>query len=96
MALKKGDFVLINYTLWALEDGEEKIIDTTVEEVATKHNIYDAEKRYGPTLVVIGKSALLPAVEKVLPEMNVGEKKVIIAEPKDAFGERDESLLSSG
>lgn len=93
MALKKGDFVLINYTLWALEDGEEKIIDTTVEEVATKHNIYDAEKRYGPTLVVIGKSTLLPAVEKVLPEMNVGEKKVIIAEPKDAFGERDESLV---
>jgi peptidylprolyl isomerase len=93
MALKKGDFVLINYTLWALEDGEEKIIDTTIEEVATKHNIYDAEKRYGPTLVVIGKSALLPAVEKALPEMDVGEKRVIIAEPKDAFGERDESLV---
>lgn len=93
MAFKKGDFVLINYTLWALDDGEERIIDTTIEDVAAKHNVYDAEKRYEPTLVVIGKSALLPAIEKVLPEMDVGEKRVIIAEPKEAFGERDESLV---
>ncbi|GAB6148314.1 hypothetical protein JCM10135_08560 [Stetteria hydrogenophila] len=91
--MKNGDFVLVNYTLWAIEDGEERIIDTTREEVAVKHNIYDARKRYGATLVVIGKTSLLPAVEKALSEMDVGEKKVIIAEPSEAFGERDERLV---
>lgn len=93
MTLKPGDFVLVNYTLWALGDSGEELIDTTVEDVAVKHNAYNAEKRYGPTLIVIGKSTLLPALEKALPEMDVGEKRVITAEPREAFGERNESLV---
>ena len=93
MPLKTGDIILLNYTIWAVEDGEEKIIDTTREDVAEKHGIKREGRRYSPLIVIVGRSQLLPAVDKAVKEMDVGEKKTIIAEPEEAYGERREDLV---
>lgn len=93
MALKEGDFLLINYTIKIVEGPEERVYDTTIEEVARKEGIYDASKTYGETLVVLGKSTLITAVEEALKGMKVGEKREIIAAPEKAYGERREDLV---
>ncbi|MCE4611532.1 MAG: peptidylprolyl isomerase [Desulfurococcales archaeon] len=93
MPFKEGDFVLINYTTKVVEDGEERVIDTTVEEVARKAGIYDPRRRYEPYPVIVGKSKLIDAVDEALRSMEVGEKKTIEAPPEKAYGPRDQRLV---
>ncbi len=88
MPVDKGDFILVNYIVKVL-DGEEKVIDTTLEEVARESGIYRENSVYGPELVIVGENFLLSAVEETIIGMNEGEEKEIVLEPKDAFGERD-------
>ncbi len=88
MSVEEKSFVLVSYTAWVL-NGEEKVIDTTSEEVAREAGIYREGSVYEPELVVVGEKFLLEPVEKALVGMKEGEEKEIILEPKDAFGERD-------
>lgn len=93
MALKDGDFVLINYVISVKEDDKEIVQDTNLEDVARKSGIYDANRRYGPYLVVIGKSGLLPAIDEALREMDVGQKKELMAPPEKAYGPHRDDLV---
>lgn len=82
----KGDFVRINY-IGRLESGE--IFDLTLEETAKKENIYNPKFRYKPVPVVVGAGFVIPGLDNAISGMQVGEKKTVEIEPKDAFGERD-------
>ncbi len=93
MPLKEGDVALINYTIKVVEDGEEKIIDTTIEEVAKEAGIFDEKKSYEPIPVIVGRTQLIDAVMEALNEMEEGEKREIIAPPEKAYGPHDESLV---
>jgi len=59
MILKKGDFILINYTARVKETNE--VFDTTLEEVAKKEHLYKEGEIYEPKLVVIGEGWMLKA-----------------------------------
>ncbi len=87
MPLNNGDFVLIEYTARVKETGN--IIDTTNEEIAKREGIYDSNKIYGPTLVIIGKGWVIKGLEEALKEMDVGVEKEIEIPPEKAYGERD-------
>ncbi|BEP18061.1 peptidylprolyl isomerase [Pyrofollis japonicus] len=91
MALKDGDFVLVEYSLRVKETG--KLIDTTSEEEARKEGIYDPRERYGPRLVIVGEGRLLPGLEKALKELDEGAEKTLEIQPEDAFGKRDPSKI---
>lgn len=93
MPLKEGDFVLVRYTIRALEEGGKRLVDTTDEELARKENAYEEGKRYGEYPVIIGRSRLLPGIDEALRDMEVGEKKTIRLPPEKGFGERDEKLV---
>ena len=93
MPFKEGDFVLINYTTKVVDDGEERVIDTTIEEIAKKAGIYDPRRRYEPYPVIVGKSKLIDAVDEALRSMEVGERKTIEAPPEKAYGPRDQRLV---
>ncbi len=93
MPLKEGDFVLIHYTIKVVEDGEEKVIDTTREEVAREAGIYSENEIYGEYPVIIGRSRLLEGIEEVLKEMEEGERREIELPPEKAYGLRDERLV---
>ncbi|MCE4612490.1 MAG: peptidylprolyl isomerase [Desulfurococcales archaeon] len=93
MPLNEGDFVLVHYTIKVLDAGREVVHDTTREEVARKAGIFDPSRRYGETLIVLGKTKLLEAVDEALRTMDVGEKRVIEAPPSKAYGERSEGLV---
>lgn len=89
-----GDTVVLNYTVSL----NGIIIDTSIEEIATKANIFDQERTYEPMIVMIGgkpgEDAVAPAaVEKELLGMKAGEEKVIRTYPMEAYGYWDERKL---
>ena len=84
--MEKGDFIRIAY-VGRLESGE--ILDLTDEELAKKEGIFNKKARYVPIPVIIGAGFVLPGLEKALEGMGLNEKKDVMVEPKDGFGERD-------
>ncbi len=88
--MQKGDFVRIGY-IGRLESGE--IFDLTDAEVAKKEKIYDPRISYNDMPVIIGANFLIKGLDEALLHMNVGDKKKITIEPKDAFGDRDAKLV---
>ena len=87
MPMNKGDFVLVNYTV-KVKDTDE-IIDTTIEDVAKKGNIYQKDKIYEPLLLILGEGQLFKKIEEEIMSMQPGEKKIVELKPEDAFGQRD-------
>ncbi len=84
--MEKGDFVRINY-IGRLESGE--IFDLTLEDVAKKENIHNPNFKYKPVPIIVGSGFVIPGLDNSILGMEVGEKKTVEIEPKDAFGERD-------
>jgi len=91
MTFNEGDFIEVEYTAW--NDVNNIILATTYEDIAKKENMYDEHIKYGKVLVVIGSNAVVKGLEKELKDMEVGSTKKFVLEPKDAFGNRDESLV---
>src|SRR5271157_5833621 len=92
MSFKEGDFVRIEYT--AKRTTDNSLVYTTIEKVAKDADVFNSETKYGPQLIVVGKNNAIKGVENAVKGMAVGETKKIEIEPKDAFGERDESLVN--
>ena len=89
-----GDTVVINYTISL----NGVIIDTSIEEIAHRADIFDQERTYEPLVIMIGgtpgESAVAPyAVERELLGMRVGEKKTVRLYPYEAYGYFDQSKL---
>lgn len=93
MPVREGDVLEINYTIKVVEDGRETLYETTKEDVAKGYNAYDPNRRYSPIFIVVGKSRLLDPIEKILREMDVGEKREITATPEEAFGPYRKELV---
>lgn len=91
MALRDGDFILIEYTIRVKETGN--IVDTTNEDIAKREGIYDSNKLYGPELVVIGKGWVIKGLDEALKELEPGSEKEIIVPPEKAYGTRDPNKI---
>lgn len=51
---------------------------------------FDSGKNVG---VVVGAGYVIPGLDEILLQMNVGEKRTVDVEPSKAFGERDQSKI---
>ncbi len=87
--ISDGDFIRLSYTA-KLEDGT--IVDTTDEEVAKEHGIYNENARYGDIYAVIGKRHILPGLEEDIKGKEVGYKGTVEIPPEKAFGEYNPEL----
>ncbi len=85
--IKKGDFVRISYTA-KLEDGT--VIDSTDENIAREHGVYEEGARYGDIVVVVGEGHVLRGLDEDLEGKEVGYKGSVEVPPEKAFGEYDE------
>jgi FKBP-type peptidyl-prolyl cis-trans isomerases 2 len=92
MALKKGDFIRLNYT-GRMEDG--KVFDTTEEEVAKAENVYTPQGLYGGDVVIIGYGHTIAGLDKELEGKEVGAQGEVTIGPEDAFGMPREDLIQS-
>ncbi|MEM4233986.1 MAG: FKBP-type peptidyl-prolyl cis-trans isomerase [Candidatus Methanomethylicaceae archaeon] len=87
MAIKNGDFVLLDYVL-KIKDTEE-IFDTTLEDEAKSANVYNPENIYEPRLVIVGQGWIIKGMEDGLIGLEEGQEKTLEIPPEKAFGERD-------
>ena len=90
-ALKSGDMVNLNYTVRKIEDN--KVFDTTFEDIAKKEDIYDEKVIYRPFTLIIGKKWLPEGLEEEIIGLKEGDKKTIEVEAKKGFGLRDRSKI---
>jgi len=93
MVFNQGDFILVEYTVRAKETGT--LLDTTDQELAMKENIHEADRLYGPTLVVLGRGWMNEVVEQELMKMEVNEEREVEVPPEKAFGERDSGKVKT-
>ena len=89
MTFNKGSLILIDYTA-KVKDSTE-IFDTTIEEDAKKHSIYEQNVKYQPKLVSIGEVSypVLKGLDEALAKTTVGDKLTVEVTPDKGFGERD-------
>ena len=90
MAIKKHDFVEIEYTGKLKED--DFVFDTTDEAVAKETDMYSEDTEYGPVVICIGENQVLEGIDKNLVGKEPGEYKFNL-EPEDAFGKKDGKLI---
>jgi FKBP-type peptidyl-prolyl cis-trans isomerase 2 len=87
MPIKKGDFILINYTAKVKETGDT--FDTTNEETAKQTKLHKEGEIYEPKLIVIGEGWLLKPLDENLTTLKPNKTKTIEIPPEKAFGPRD-------
>ncbi|MCI4349662.1 MAG: hypothetical protein L3J93_05550, partial [Thermoplasmata archaeon] len=92
--LKAGEFVLLDYEMWA-EGGEKaELIDTTREEAAQKANIPIGEgKTIQPHAHLVGGDYFPGGIENWLLGAKIGVEVEKEFPPGEAFGERDPKLI---
>jgi FKBP-type peptidyl-prolyl cis-trans isomerase 2 len=90
-SLNQGNMVNINYTGRIKEDN--RVFDTTFENIAKKEDIFDEKVIYRPFTLIIGKNWLPAGLEEELVGMKEGQKKTIEVEAKKGFGLRDRSQI---
>ena len=89
--MKDGDFVEIEYIGKIKESGD--IFDLTDEELAKEKGIFNPRTIYGPITVVVGAKHVLAGLDHALLDAKPKDKKTIILEPKDGFGERNPNIV---
>jgi FKBP-type peptidyl-prolyl cis-trans isomerase 2 len=93
-AVKKGDFVLLDYEIWAEGQGKTELVDTTRREVAEQAQWTGRpEGEFGPSPHLIGREYFPAALEQAIASLKVGESLDREFSPAEAFGERDPKLI---
>ncbi|MFC1697184.1 peptidylprolyl isomerase [Nanoarchaeota archaeon] len=90
MAMKKGDFIEVEYT--GIVKEEEMVFDTTDEAKAKELEIHNKNAKYGPIVICIGEGHILKGIDKDLEGKEVGEFKIEVG-PEDGFGKKNAKLL---
>lgn len=90
MAIKKGDFIELDYTGKLADTGD--VFDTTVEAVAKKEHIHGKDSSYGSIIVALGEGQLLPGLDRDLVGKEVGKHNITVADV-DGFGKKSAKLL---
>ena len=87
MAIKNGDFLLINYALKVKETGETVV--TTIESVAREAKIYRGEEKYEPFFVIVGEAWVPKGLDEAFASFDVGKPTTVELPPEKAYGARD-------
>ena len=91
VSFNNGDFIKVEYSAWRASDGA--MVYTTQKDVAEKNDIYNKDRAYGPSLVIIGKHTVIKGLEKAIREMGINESRKIEVSAEEAFGERNPELV---
>src|ERR1041385_1737012 len=85
MALKDGDVVKFDYTLYV--DG--KLVETSEEKVAKDAGIHRDTRRYQPLTITLGSRQIIPGLESHMRSHGqAGQKVTVDIAAADAYGER--------
>ena len=85
--LNDGDFVRVAYTIRTADD--DRVIDTTDEEVAEDAEIDTDEHEFEPRVIALGAGHVFPSVEETFIGSEVGDEGTVDVPAEDAFGAYD-------
>ena len=88
--IKKGTFIEINYT--GLIKENNKVFDTSYEEIAKKENIFNKNLTYNSIIICIGEHQILPGLDEELENKELGNYEFEIP-PEKAFGKKNPKLM---
>jgi FKBP-type peptidyl-prolyl cis-trans isomerase 2 len=88
-----GAIVHIDYDLYNVGSGD--LFETTREDIAKEHELFDETRTYEPMITVIGDGRLIGGFEAHLAEAETETEYTFDIEPTDAYGERDSSLVET-
>lgn len=92
--LAKGDIAYLEYDLWIVGPGDQKVLhETTHADVAKSADKYEEKKAYAPIPVVVGHDRLPKGLDEALLGAPVGETKEVVIPPGKGAGERDPKLV---
>ena len=91
--MDNGAIVHIEYDLYNAESGD--LIETTREEIAKEHDVFDETRTYEPMITVVGEGRLIAGFEAHLAEAEADNEYTFDIEPTEAYGERDASLVET-
>ena len=89
--MEKNDIVYIDYDLWIKEDN--RLYETTKEDMAKEHDIYEASEKYGPRAIILGREQVFSELEDSILKAEVGKEYEVEIPPEKAFGKRDANLV---
>lgn len=89
MALKKGDFIEVEYT--GSLDGQ--VFDTTSKETAQKSGTFNPQQKYENITICIGEGQLLKGLDKFIEGKETNKEYETKISPDDAFGKKDARLI---
>ncbi|MBW3001538.1 peptidylprolyl isomerase [Candidatus Woesearchaeota archaeon] len=90
MAVKKDDFIEIEYTGRLKEDNA--VFDTTIEQVAKDNDVHNPNAEYGPVIICLGEGQIVPGLDEALQGKELGKQTVELP-PEKAFGKKDAKLI---
>jgi len=89
--VETGNTVTVDY-VGKLQDGT--VFDTSIEKIAKESGKYMSGRNYEEGLTfTAGAGQMIAGFDQGVIWMKVGETKTVTIEPKDAYGERDETKL---
>jgi len=91
MAVKPGDFLLVNFTLKVKESGET--VDTTYDAVAKDTHLHREQSTYGPRFIILGEGWLPKGLEDSLVGLDIGKQTTVELPPEKGFGTRDPAKM---
>jgi FKBP-type peptidyl-prolyl cis-trans isomerase 2 len=89
--MKDGDFIRLEFDAFVKET--EQLVDTTHEEVAKEHDVYNERVNYEPIALVVGSGHVVKGLDKDLLEAKKGKEREVEVPAEEAFGERDPKLV---
>lgn len=90
MAIKKGDFVEVEFSGIVAENNE--VFDTSDEAIAKKNEIYNQQNRYGSVIICVGEGVMLAGLEARMAGLECGKHKISL-KPQEAFGNKDAKFI---
>lgn len=92
LAIEKGDFIKVSYT-GRFED--EKVFDTTDEELAKKNDIFNDRGMYGGDVIIVGAGHTIVGLDEDFVGKDVGYSCLIKIPSEKGFGEHNPKLVES-
>ncbi len=91
MSIQKGDFIKVSYT----GKNDDRVFDTTDEDVAKASNIYNEKGKYGGDIIIVGAGHTIAGLDEDFIGKEVGYKGSVTVPPEKAFGQRNPELIET-
>jgi len=91
MTIQNGDFIRVSYT----GKNDDRIFDTTNEEIAKANGIYNEKGKYGGDVIIVGAGHTVAGLDEDFIGKDAGYSGSVTVPPEKAFGVRNPELIET-